>query len=195
MNYPLDLSFKLIAIASQIYVRDVNGSLVGYVKQKLFKLKEDIRIFADEAQTQLRYTIKADRIIDFSANYAFADPAGRPIGSIKRRGMRSLWKADYEISDSRGALVMRINEENGWIKVGDALTREVPVLGIFSGYFFNPTYLVKRTNESPVLRLKKQPAFFESKFSMEPLSDMSDEDEELVLLSCLTMTLLERMRG
>ena len=78
MNYPLQLSFKIIALASQIYVRDAGGSLVGYVKQKLFKLKEDIRIFADEGQTQLRYTIRADRILDFSANYAFANGPANP---------------------------------------------------------------------------------------------------------------------
>ena len=49
MNYPIELSFKLLAIASQIYIRDANGQLTGYVKQKLFKLKEDINIFADES--------------------------------------------------------------------------------------------------------------------------------------------------
>ena len=195
MNYPLELSFKLLALASQIYVRDANGHLIGYVKQKLFKLKEDIRIFADEGQTHLRYGIKADRILDFSANYAFADPSGRRIGSVKRKGMRSLWKADYEIAGPEGVLVMRINEEKGWVKVVDALVGEVPVLGMFSGYFFNPTYLVTRADGSPVLRLRKQPAFFESKFTMEPVSGMPENEEELVLLSCLTMTLLERSRG
>ena len=51
MNYPIKLSFKLLAIASQIYVRDANGQLIGYVKQKLLKLKEDINVFADEQQT------------------------------------------------------------------------------------------------------------------------------------------------
>jgi hypothetical protein len=59
MNYPLDLSFKLLALASQIYIRDANGNLFGYVKQKLFKLKEDINIFADESQTRQLYNIKA----------------------------------------------------------------------------------------------------------------------------------------
>ena len=80
MNYPLKLSFKLLAIASQIYVRDANGNLLGYVKQKLFKLKENIDVFADEGQTQLLFNIKADRMLD-EANAAAklneepADPA------------------------------------------------------------------------------------------------------------------------
>lgn len=191
----MSLTFKILALASQIYVRDADGSLVGYVKQKMFKLKEDIRIFADESQTDLRYGIKADRILDFSANYTFTNALGGRIGSIKRKGMRSIWKADYDISGPDGNASMKINEESAWIKVVDALIGEIPVVGFFSGYVFNPTYLVSRTDGTPVLRLSKQPAFLESKFTMEPLTQLSQTDEELVLLSCLTMTLLERSRG
>lgn len=195
MNYPLDLSFKLLAIASQIYIRDANGSLIGYVKQKLFKLKEDINIFTDESQTQLLYNIKADRVIDFSARYNFIDSGGRELGSIKRRGMRSLWRANYEIFDAAGNQVMKINEENGWIKVVDALIGELPVVGVFTGYFFNPSYIISRTNDFPMARLQKQPAFFEGKFRLSALAPLSADEEVRILLGALTMILLERSRG
>lgn len=195
MNYPLSLSFKLLALASQIYIRDANGNLLGYVKQKLLKLKEDINVFADEQQTQHLYNIKADRVIDFSANYNFTDNRGGFLGSIKRQGMRSLWKANYQITDSAGNLAFNINEENGWIKVIDAFAGEVPVLGMFTGYLFNPAYIVSRPDGSPVARLAKQPAFFEGKFELEKQAQLSNEDETRLLLGVLTMTLLERARG
>lgn len=195
MNYPLELTFKLLAIASQIYIRDANGRLIGYVKQKLFKLKEDINVFADESQTQLLYNIKADRVIDFSARYNFSDGQGNPIGSIKRQGMRSLWRANYDISDAAGNQVMKINEENGWVKVVDALIGELPLIGMFTGYFFNPSYIVSRIDGAPVARLQKQPAFFEGKFQLSPLAQLSADDEVCVLLGVLSMTLLERRRG
>lgn len=195
MNYPLRLSFKLLAIASQIYVRDANGELLGYVKQKLFKLKEDLNVFADEGQTQHLYNIKADRIIDFSAKYNFTAANGQPIGSIKRRGMRSIFKANYEVYDERDSQVYFIHEENAWIKVIDSLIGEVPILGMFSGYLFNPAYIVERMDGSPVARIAKQPAFFEGVFQLEPLSQIATEEEERVVLAVLTMTLLERSRG
>ena len=195
MNYPLDLSFKLIAQASQIYIRDANGQLLGYVKQKLLKLKEDINVFADEGQTQLLFNIKADRILDFSANYRFTAASGQPIGSIRRRGMRSIFRANYEIYDASGNQVMTINEENGWIKVGNALVGEIPIVGLFTGYFFNPAYIVSRVDGPHIARLAKQPSFFESKFRLESTAMMNEDDETRVLLSVLTMTLLERARG
>ncbi|MEZ5347040.1 MAG: hypothetical protein R2681_15940 [Pyrinomonadaceae bacterium] len=195
MNYPIDLSFKILALASQIYIRDANGAMIGYVKQKLFKLKEDIGVFADESKTQLLFNIKADRIIDFSASYRFTDASGNVLGSIKRKGMRSILKAHYMIFDSNDRQVMEIHEENAWIKVIDAFIGEVPILGMFSGYIFNPAYLVSRMNQETILRLKKEPAFLESKFKLEPQAKIEPEEETIVLLSVLTMTLLERARG
>lgn len=195
MNYPLQLSFKLLALASQIYIRDANGQLLGYVKQKLLKLKEDINVFADEEQTQHLYNIKADRVLDFSGRYNFTDSQGRTLGSIKRKGMRSILKANYEIYDAGGEQVMQINEENAWIKVIDSLLGEVPLLGMFTGYFFNPAYIVSKMDNTPVAKLKKQPAFFEGVFLLEPVGQIPSEDETILLLSVLTMTLLERSRG
>ncbi|MEQ1922267.1 MAG: hypothetical protein ABL952_07135 [Pyrinomonadaceae bacterium] len=195
MNCPLTLSFKLLALASQIYVRDANGNLIGYVKQKLLKLKEDINVFADEGQTQHLFNIKADRIIDFSAKYNFTSASGQPLGSISRKGMRSIFKAHYMIFDENGNQTMEIHEENGWVKVVDALLGEIPLLGMFTGYFFNPSYIVSRMDGAQVARLKKQPAFFEGVFQLEPLTQMGDDEETKVMLSVLTMTLLERARG
>ncbi|HLM59959.1 MAG TPA: hypothetical protein VK308_04095 [Pyrinomonadaceae bacterium] len=195
MNYPITLTFKLLALASQIYIRDAEGNLMGYVKQKLLKLKEDINVYADENQTRILFNIKADRVIDFSARYNFTDGDGRFLGSIKRQGMRSLWRTHYQISDANNREIMEIREENAWVKVIDALVGEIPVVGMFSGYLFNPAYIVSKMDNSPVAGLQKQPAFFEGKFQLSNESQTAQNEESLVLLGVLTMTLLERARG
>lgn len=195
MNYPIDLSFKLIALASQIYIRDADGNLLGYVKQKLLKLKEDINVFADESQTRHLFNIKAHRVLDFSARYNFTDSNGKFLGAVKRRGMRSLWRSSYEIFDSGSNQVMQISEEKAWVKLVDGLVGEIPILGMFTGYMFHPAYIVSRMDDTPVMRVQKQPAFFESKFRMTQEGQLSSEEENLGLLSVLTMALLERSRG
>jgi hypothetical protein len=90
---------------------------------------------------------------------------------------------------------MKINEENGWVKVMDALFGELPIIGMFAGYVFNPTYIVSRIDGTPIARLKKVPAFLEGKFELEQVGPMSPEEETRVILSVLMMTLLERVRG
>lgn len=195
MNYPITLTFKLLALASQIYVRDADGNLLGYVKQKLLKLKEDVNVFADENQTRLLYNIKADRVIDFSAKYNFTDAQGRFLGSIKRQGMRSIFKTHYIISDANDQPVMEIHEENAWIKVIDAVIGEIPVVGMFTGYLFNPAYIVSKNGGAAIARLQKQPAFFEGKFELTSQAPMAESEEVAVYLGVLMMTLLERARG
>lgn len=194
MNFPLDLSFKIIALNPQVKVTDAAGSVVLYTKQKAFKLKEAVTVFADVEQTQPLYTINADRVLDFNAKYNIADASGRPLGAVARKGRKSIWRAQYEVLDGDGPS-MTIQEENGWVKVGDALFGEIPILGIFSGYVFNPTYLLTNASGAPLMRLSKQPAFMEGRFRIEKLDALSEADETRAVLSFLMMILLERRRG
>ena len=194
LNYPLNLSFKIAAINPQVRVTDASGQLVAYVKQKAFKLKEDVTVFADEAQTQPLYRMNASRILDFNANYAITTPYGQPVGAVFRQGGRSLWKATYTIADAAGQQVGLLHEENPWVKVIDALLGEVPVVGIFSGYFFNPAYLLDLRGQT-VFYLQKQPAFLEGKFTLERRGEFQPHEEGLLICSTIMALMLERARG
>ena len=196
MQYPLTLKFKFFALAPQIFVTDNTGSLIFYVKQKLFKLKEQITVCADEAQTQQLYSINADRIIDFSARYHFRDLNGIELGSVKRKGMKSFWRAHYDIATGHTETPsLSIREENPWVKIMDALFAEIPIIGLFTGYVFNPTYLVTRPNGSVVMHFSKVPAFLSRIFTIKQVDQMTDDEQQVAVLSLLMMILLERNRG
>ena len=96
-DFPLTFQFKLGTISNDFAAKDSSGRTIAYVRQKMFKLKDAIMVFSDETKTNQLYTIKADRIIDFNASYEFTDANETVLGSIGRKGMRSLWKAHYEI--------------------------------------------------------------------------------------------------
>jgi hypothetical protein len=55
MQFPLKLTFKILAVAPQITVTDASGQILFYVKQKLFKLKEAITVYSDSSQTRELY--------------------------------------------------------------------------------------------------------------------------------------------
>lgn len=194
MQYPLQLSFKLLALAPQIYVRDSSGQVRMYVKQKLMKLKEQVTVFADESQTQPLYSIAANKVIDWSAQYNFSTPDGMQIGAVRRKGMRSLWRAHYEIVRD-GHVVFNLREENPLAKVGDALFGQIPVLGMLAGYVFHPKYLVTRPDGTPAVRATKQSALWEGKYAVDRLTELTPEEEGLSVLSLLMLLLLERRRG
>lgn len=193
-KYPLQLTFKLWTLAPKISIANKEGNLVLFVRQKLFRLKEVIEVYRDNSLSKQLYTIKADRIIDFSARYNFTNAKGETLGAVKRRGMRSLWKAHYEIYE-QDRVVFNIQEENPWIKVMDSLFSEIPIVGMFTGLVFNPTYIVSRPNGEIAMLLEKVPSFWSRLFSIKQLNRISDQEETQILLSLLMMLLLERNRG
>ena len=187
--------FKILALAPQIKVTDAQGQSVCYVKQKLLKLKEAVTVFSDDSKQKVLCEIKADRIIDWSACSLFFDQSGESFGAVRRKGMRSLWKAHYEVLDESDNHIATIEEENPMSKVADSFFGEIPLIGAFSGYLFHPKYLLKSVGGEPLMRLTKQPAFFEGKYTLDKLVDFDPVDELRALMAFLMMTLLERSRG
>ena len=196
MQYPLNIRFKIIALTSQISVTDGNGAEVFYVKQKMFKLKENIEIYRDSTKSQLLFTIKADRVLDFSPTYTLSDAGGAPVGTITRQGARSLWKASYDLQLASG-MSAHVREASAWVKVMDGFFGELPIVGLFSGYLFHPKYIVEDQNKLPIATIEKKPAFLEGIFTLDSNNLPSlDEDSQLKAAALLMMVvLMERTRG
>lgn len=197
MNYPVTFRFKLIALAPQIYVTDANDKTICYVKQKLFRFKEKVEVFTDDSMQKLLATIEADRIIDWSARYTFRGPNGEMLGAVGRRGLKSLWRAHYDVfGPGASSPTFAIQEANPFSKMLDGMVSDIPVIGMFAGYFLHPKYAATRVSDNErTLCLVKQPALFEGRFRLVQ-EGPADEGEQLALmLAFLMMNLLERARG
>jgi uncharacterized protein YxjI len=198
MQFPIQIAFKLLALAPQMYVTDSSGATLGYVKQKLMAFKEAVTVFTDETMATPIYAIAADRVIDFNAEYFITNATGQRLGSVQRSGMRSLWKAHYTINIA-GQPAFEVNEESAFVKFVDGLIGEIPVIGMLSGYFLNPKYIITRSaagpTAAPALRMIKHRSFLESMFEIQRETDLSAQEQEAVMLGLMMIVLLERSRG
>ncbi|MEO0468150.1 MAG: hypothetical protein AAF206_00915 [Bacteroidota bacterium] len=195
LNFPLNFKFKISSLANDFTATDASGNVVAYVRQKMFKFKEDIQIFSDTSRQDQIFRIKADRWLDFSAAYSFTDKEGKELGKIARKGWASLWKAHYELIDQNQQLQYNIREENAWVKVLDGLLGEIPIVGMFTGYLFNPAYVVTSLDGQTVARLKKDPSLVGRRFTVSKLEEIDQDDQERIVLGLMMMILLERRRG
>jgi hypothetical protein len=196
LQYPLSLRFKLLALASQATVTDATGRTVLYTRQKLLKFREHVEIWTDASQATRLADIKANKVIDWSARYNATDASGVPIGSVGRRGWKSLWRAHYEVFNPGDQIPdFSIREENPGAKILDSVLGQIPIVGMFTGFFCHPSYLAARSDNRPAMRLTKQAAFFEGRFTIEKLGDLTPREELNLFLSFLMLILLERSRG
>ncbi|WP_299276270.1 hypothetical protein [uncultured Psychroserpens sp.] len=195
LKFPINFTFNVTTISNDFSATDATGKTVAYVRQKMFKLKEDINIYSNESKNHLAYNIRADKWIDFSAAYSMKDAQGREIGKIARKGWASIWKAHYELIDQHQKLQYHIREDNAWVKVLDGVLGNIPIIGGFTGYLFNPSYTVTDLKGQAVCQLKKEPSFFGRKFKLSKLKPIDNDDDERIILGFMMMVLLERRRG
>lgn len=185
-NYPLTFRFKIGTMANDFTALDSSGKTIAYVRQKMFKLKEAVSVFSDESKTTVLYKINANKWIDYNSSYIFTRGEGEEqIGRVGRKGRKSIWNAHYEIFDIDDKQEFLIKEENPWVKVWDALLCEIPLVGLFSGYFFNPKYIVRNKEGNEIARLSKVSSFTGRSFTLEKLSDVSPEESERLVLSLM----------
>lgn len=194
MKYPLELSVRALDPAPQVSVVDAEGRFVLYLKDKFYKLREAVTIFADSAQSRPVFRIDADQMLDLSASYSIRTTQGEPLGGLQQRGIQSIWRAHYDIVEGE-RVVMTIREENPWAKMADSVLGAVPLIGLVSGYLFHPTYRITRPDGTLVFRARKEAALKKGLFRITNESEASTWEESLGLLGLLMMVLLERGRA
>ena len=119
------LKRQVFALTGKFRVYDPAGNLVMFSEQKMFRLREDIRVYADESKTQEVLTIKARQILDFSAAYDVMDTTmQQKAGALRRKGFRSILRDEWEVLDPNDAVIGMLFEDS----IGLALLRRL-VLG------------------------------------------------------------------
>ena len=91
---------QVLALTGILRIFNSQDQLILYCQQKLFKLKEDIRVYADETKNREILNIQARQIIDFSAYYDVIDSQySTKVGGLRRKGFRSIVQDEWEVFD------------------------------------------------------------------------------------------------
>ncbi len=107
------LKRQVFALTGKFRFFDPSGNLVLFSEQKMFKLREDIRVYSDESKTQEVLMIKARQIMDFSAAYDVIDSAtGQKTGALRRKGLASLLRDEWDVLDAGDNIIGKLFEDS-----------------------------------------------------------------------------------
>jgi len=158
------LKRQAIALTGKFRFYDPMGNQVMFSEQKMFRLREDIRVYSDESKSQEVLSVKARQIIDFSAAYDVVDTAmNQKVGALRRRGWSSLMRDEWEVLDANDNVVGKLFEDS----MGMALLRRF-LLGSWLPQNYDITF-----GETRVADLKQNFNLFRYELNLDFSMDMA----------------------
>lgn len=107
------LQKQALALTGVVRIFNDAGQLLLYSRQKMFRLREDIRAYSDETMTQELLYIQARNILDFSASYDVIDsPTQTKVGVLRRHGWRSMVRDQWDVLDANDQLIGVLQEDS-----------------------------------------------------------------------------------
>jgi uncharacterized protein YxjI len=114
--------WSLLGRKFHVYAPD--GQLVAFVKHPLLKLKQEFTIYADESETMPLMHVKGRQLIALNMSFDVFDAGtGQLVGSIRRRGLKSIFRDTFELL-APGDQLVGVCEEEG----AAFLRRLIPIL-------------------------------------------------------------------
>lgn len=101
-----------------------DGQLYMLVKHPILRLREEFMVYADEAKTRPILRVKSRQMIAINFTFDVFDAAtGELLGSVQKKGLKSLIRDAFVILDPTGAEIGRAEEQGRSI-----LRRFIPLL-------------------------------------------------------------------
>ena len=175
----------LKVFGGEFRIYDSSGNLALFSKQKAFKLKEDIRAYADESMTNELLTMKARQIVDFGATYDVEDTQQAvKVGSLRRKGLKSLIRDEWLLFDPQEQQIGVIQEESANLAL---IRRFVPLAGLI------PQKYNIRIGGQPVASLKQHFDPFVLKYTLDLSRDYEKRlDRRLAIAAGILFCAIER---
>lgn len=177
---------KVLTIGRKYYIENDSGQGMGFCKQKMFKLKEDIRIFTDENMTSELLLIKQQQILDFSGTFAVTDSTtGQLIGYVGRKGMKSIIRDTWKIFDTSSNEIATVEERSGLL----AILRRLSNIAKMIPKKYDMTH-----NGSPVAEILQKFQIIGDTWTV-TIQPNTNVDRRLIVSAALMMDIIEQMRG
>jgi hypothetical protein len=177
---------KVVAIANQYWIEDAGGTSLGYSRQKILALRENIKVFTDDSMTTEIFRIQQEQVMDMWGTFAVVDSmTGACVGKLRRQALKSgFYKDEYILMDAYGQAVGKIAE-----RAGRGLVRKyVPLGGLV------PEQMVVEFQGQEVAEIKQQFKVIGDIWEVDCSRIPTTFDRRTFLACMLIMGMIERDR-
>lgn len=183
--------FKFFGDSFHIF--DAQGNIAGFCKQKFMRFREDLRFYTGEDQQTELFSMKARSIMDFSTTYDVRMPDGESMGSLRRKGFKSMLRDEWMIFDEHENQTAIIREDS----MGLAIVRRIlPILSFVMPQKFEVLPLeAGEPGMSPVATFRTHHSLFVYKLGVAIHADDERFDDLLILAAACLIAAIEGRQG
>lgn len=177
---------KVVTVGNKYWIEDSGQNILGFCKQKILKLKEDIRVFTDESMANELFCIKQEQIMDVWGSFAVIDSyTNMPLGYIKRGFFSEFGRDAWEVQNANRQPIGRVFEAS----LGRAIARKyMPGGGLV------PEKMTLELNGKPVAEINQQFKIIGDIWNLNCLQVPPDFDRRVLLSCMILMGCIERDR-
>jgi uncharacterized protein YxjI len=117
---------QLIRPIANLYEVSAHGQPVAFVRQKRMALREDLRAFADESETEEVFRIKARSVVDIGGRYNVTAGDGTPLGALVKVFGASLLRSTWRVLDAADTELFVATERSLAVAIGRRVADLVP---------------------------------------------------------------------
>lgn len=175
---------KVLTVWNKYWIEDQGKNILGFSKQKMFKLKEDIRVYTDEKMQQELFQIRQQEILDIWGTFAVIDSNTNTIlGYIRRKALKSTFAWDeWQVLDAYKRPIGAIEEQKG-----RGLARKyMPMGGLI------PERMTLTLNNQPVAEINQSFKIIGDIWELKCLAVPDWFDRRVLLGGLLMMGMIER---
>jgi uncharacterized protein YxjI len=111
---------KILSIAPTFEIFDLQGTPLVFCQEKLFKIKDDIRIYSDSSKKVELLRIKQRNIMDWAGLFdVFDATTNAKLGAFRRKGWRSWVRDEWHLLDANDQQIGTI------LETGNAFLRRI----------------------------------------------------------------------
>ena len=181
---------KVLALTNKYWIEDESGRVLGFSKQRMFKLEEDIRVYDGEEMKNEIFRIQQTQIMDIWGTFVVIDSKrNETLGHIKRK-IKILEKASislvgwdiWSIYDRDGNMVGEIeeSEKRGLVR------RYAP------GGSLVPERMTLKLNGRPVVEINQKLRIIGDLWEVKVMDLPDNFDRRVLLGGALLMAMIER---
>jgi uncharacterized protein YxjI len=117
---------QLIRPMVNLYRISAGSTPVAFVRQKRMAIKEDIRFYADENETDELFRIKARSLMEIGGRYDVTTSSGEKVGVLEKVFGKSLFRSTWRILDPSELEVAVAKERSMPIAIARRVVDMVP---------------------------------------------------------------------